>query len=152
MTAQGFLRLQRAGLLPGAEGASHHSGPHCGAQALRPVSSVVVAPGLLSTGSVIVAGTRAARSLSSCDLPGLGTESTSPALAGGFFTAEPPVVWCKQLFFLCRERAPVLRRQPPLALQFCVGDILTAVADNAWMKGVGESLLSGVTQGQTRAC
>ena len=55
----------------------------------RHVSSVVAAPGLQSTGSVVLAqGLSCLRS--TWDLPGPEIESKSLALADGFFTTEPP--------------------------------------------------------------
>ena len=46
------------------------------------VASLVVEPGLQ--------GVRAQRPCGMSDIPGSGIESLSPALAGGFFTTEPP--------------------------------------------------------------
>ena len=68
----------------------------CGARALGMRASVVVARGLSSCGSRALE-----RRLSSCgtwalllcgmwDLPRLGLEPVSPALAGGFLTTVPP--------------------------------------------------------------
>ena len=83
--------------LPCGVGASHCSGFSCrGAQVLGARTSVVVARGLSSCGSWALE-----RRLSSCgaqaellrgmwDLPGLGIEPMSPALAGGFLTTAPP--------------------------------------------------------------
>ena len=76
--------------------ASHCGGFSCsGARALGTQASVAAAHGL-SCGSWALeyrlnsCGTQA--ELLSCmwDLPGWGTESVSPALAGRFFTTEPP--------------------------------------------------------------
>ena len=53
-----------------------------GFQQLRHLDSVVVAPGLLSTGSVVVAHRL------SCPRPGI--EPMSPALSGRLSTTEPP--------------------------------------------------------------
>ena len=47
------------------------------------MGSVVVAPGLWSTA-------KAQLLHSMCDLPRSGVEPVSPALAGGFFSTEPP--------------------------------------------------------------
>ena len=55
----------------------------------RHVNSVVVAPGIQSTGSVVLAqGLSCLRS--TWDLPGPEIKPTSLALADGFFTTEPP--------------------------------------------------------------
>ena len=69
-------------------GASHSSGPPCcGAWARGMRASVVVAPGLWSTGSVAV--TQGLSCPGACGIfPDQG--SMSPALAGGFFTTKPP--------------------------------------------------------------
>ena len=94
----GFLWLRRAGttLCCGAR-ASHCGGfSCCGAQALGAWASVVVACGLSSCGSRALE-----HRLGSCgagawllrgmwDLPGLGLEPMSPALADGFSTTAPP--------------------------------------------------------------
>ena len=56
----------------------------CGLQQLQHMGSLFVAPGLQSTSSMgqLFRGKR--------DLPRSGTEPMPPALAGGFFTTEPP--------------------------------------------------------------
>ena len=65
--------------------ASHCGGLSCcGAQALGVQASVVVACGLSSCGS------QASLLRGMWDLPGLGIEPMSPALAGGFLTTAPP--------------------------------------------------------------
>ena len=52
-------------------------------------ASIAVAPGLWSTGAVVMV--HGLSFSSACvNLPGPGTEPVSPALAGGFFTVEPP--------------------------------------------------------------
>ena len=53
-------------------------------------ASVVMAPRLKSTGSMV--GRHGLRCTETCgwNLPRSGIEPTSPALAGGFFTTEPP--------------------------------------------------------------
>ena len=52
-------------------------------------ASVAAALGLESTGSAVVAlGLRCSEACG--DLPGPGMEPVFPALAGGFFTTEPP--------------------------------------------------------------
>ena len=56
----------------------------CGAWALGARASVVVARGLSSCGA------RAYLLRSMWDLPGLGLEPVSPALAGEFLTSVPP--------------------------------------------------------------
>ena len=53
------------------------------------MGSVVVVPGLWSTGSVVAAHEFSC-STGLWDLPRLGIEPVSPALASGFFTTEPP--------------------------------------------------------------
>ena len=50
--------------------------------------SVAAAPGLWSMGSTLQCVGLVLHSMG--DLPGPGMEPTSPALAGGFFTTEPP--------------------------------------------------------------
>ena len=52
------------------------------------MGSVVVAPRLWSTSSVVVVHGLSCSEI--CGLPGSGIESMSPALAGGFFTTEAP--------------------------------------------------------------
>ena len=52
------------------------------------MGSVVAAPRLWSTSSVLLAYGLSCSEI--CGLPGLGIESMSPALAGGFFTTEVP--------------------------------------------------------------
>ena len=82
----GFLQLWRAGatLRCGAH-ASHFGGfSCCGARALGTQASVVVVHGLSSCGS------RAQLLRGMCDLPGLGIETVSPALASEFLTTAPP--------------------------------------------------------------
>ena len=61
----------------------------CGDRALGHVGSVVAAPGLESTGSVVV-GYKLSWLHGMWDLPSSGIEPVSPTLAGGFFTTEPP--------------------------------------------------------------
>ena len=67
-----------------------------GAQALGARASVVVALGLSSCGSRALecrlnsCGAQAQLLRGMWDLPGPGLNTVSPALAGGFFTAEPP--------------------------------------------------------------
>ena len=56
--------------------------PGLQSRGLRPWASAVAAPGLRSTGSVVVPHGR-------WDLPGSGIEPVSPALAGGSFTTGP---------------------------------------------------------------
>ena len=56
-------------------------------QQLQHVGSVAVAPGLKSTGSKDVAH---GLSYGMGDIPGSGSEPVCPALAGEFFTTEPP--------------------------------------------------------------
>ena len=53
-------------------------------------ASVVMAPRLESTGSMV--GRHGLSCIETCgwNLPRSGIEPTSPALAGGFFTTEPP--------------------------------------------------------------
>ena len=53
----------------------------CGLQELQHVGSVVAAPGIQSSGPVIVVHGLGCM----WDLPGPGIEPMSPALAGGFF-------------------------------------------------------------------
>ena len=68
----------------------------CGARAVGPWASVVVARGLSSCGSRALerrlssCGARASLLHSMWDLPGPGLEPVSPALAGGFSTTVPP--------------------------------------------------------------
>ena len=57
-------------------------------RAQGPGASVVVAPTLSSTGSVVVAHRLLLHGM--WDPPGSGLEPMSPALTGGFFTTEPP--------------------------------------------------------------
>ena len=57
-------------------------------RAQGPGASVVVAPALSSTGSVVVAHRLLLHGM--WDPPGSGLEPMSPALTGGFFTTEPP--------------------------------------------------------------
>ena len=61
----------------------------CGAWALGAQASVVAAPRLWSTGSILVAY-RLCCSTAMWDPPGSRIEAMSPALAGRFFTTEPP--------------------------------------------------------------
>ena len=61
----------------------------CGDRALGHVGSVVAAPSLESTGSVVV-GYKLSWLHGMWDLPSSGIEPVSPTLAGGFFTTEPP--------------------------------------------------------------
>ena len=75
------------------------TGFSCRAQAFKPsafrfqqlwnVGSVVVAPGALRC-RLRSCGPQTQLLHSMWDLPGSGIEPVSPALAGGFFTAEPP--------------------------------------------------------------
>ena len=52
-------------------------------------ASVIVVPGLWSTGSIVVV--HRLSHLEACeDLPGSGIEPMSPALVCGFFATEPP--------------------------------------------------------------
>ena len=60
-----------------------------GLQKLWPMGSVVAAPGLQSTGS-IVCGAWVSLLCGMWDLPGSGIEPMTPALPAGFFTSEPP--------------------------------------------------------------
>ena len=68
----------------------------CRAQALGTWASVVVALGLSSCGLQALqwrlssCGTRASLLCGMWDLPELGIDAVSPALAGGFLTTEPP--------------------------------------------------------------
>ena len=66
------------------------SGFSCGgAWAWGPWASSIVAPSLQSTGSIVAAqGLSCSEAM--WDLPASGIEPASRALAGGFFTAEPP--------------------------------------------------------------
>ena len=65
--------------------------PPEGMRASRGAASLVSAPGLWSTGPVVGANSLShSEAWGPWDLPGSGTELTSPALAGGFFTTEPP--------------------------------------------------------------
>ena len=81
-----------------------HSLQAHGLQKLWCVDSVVVAHGLQSTGSVVVA--RAQLLGGMWDIPGSGIQPVSPALAGIFFTIEPPGkpysfwIFCMELFQL----------------------------------------------------
>ena len=69
--------------------ASRCGGFPCGAQALGRGGSVVVAPRLEGTGSIVVVhGLKLLQGI--WDLPRSGMEIVSPALAGEFFTTEPP--------------------------------------------------------------
>ena len=52
-------------------------------------ASLVAEHGLLTRG-LSSCGARALLLCGMCDLPGAGIEPMSPALAGGFFTTEPP--------------------------------------------------------------
>ena len=82
VAAWALLYLWRAGT-----GAPRCSGfSCCRAWALGTQASSVAAPGLPSTGC----GTRASLPHGMWELPGSGFESESLALAGGFFTTEPP--------------------------------------------------------------
>lgn len=60
-----------------------------GFQELQPTGSVVAAPRLERTGSVIVAA-GASLLQDVCDLPGPGSEPATPVPSGGFFTRHPP--------------------------------------------------------------
>ena len=83
--------LGKRGLLSGCRvRASRGSGfSCCRAQALGARASVVVVPGLWSTGSVVVVH-RFSLPLGIWNLPRSGIKSMSPALAGRVFTTEPP--------------------------------------------------------------
>ena len=60
-----------------------------GFQELQPTGSVVAAPRLERTGSVVVAA-GASLLQDMCDLPGPGIEPATPVPSGGFFTRHPP--------------------------------------------------------------
>ena len=66
-----------------------HGHQACRLQQLWHVGSVVVAPGPQSTGSVVAAH-QAQLLQGTWDFPGPGIKHLFPALAGGFFTNEPP--------------------------------------------------------------
>ena len=71
----------------------------------RMCGSVVLAPGLQSSGSVVVV--HGFLALRMWDLLGPGMDPVSPALTGGFFSTEPPgqppfVYFC--LYFYCLRR------------------------------------------------
>ena len=94
----GFLQLWQAGAtLHCGVRASHCGGfSCCGARALGAWASVVVAFRLSSCGSRALehrlssCGAWASLLCSMWDLPGLGIEPMTPALAGGFLTTAPP--------------------------------------------------------------
>ena len=65
-----------------------HGFPCCRAQALGQRALAVVPPGFQSTCSVVVV--LGPSSVAMWDLPSAGMEPVSPALAGRFFTTEPP--------------------------------------------------------------
>lgn len=60
-----------------------------GFRELQPTGSVVAAPRLERTGSVVV-GDGASLLQDVCDLPGPGSEPATPVPSGGFFTRHPP--------------------------------------------------------------
>ena len=98
LLCMGFLQLQRVGATLGCGARASHCGDFscCQAWALGAWASVVVARGLRSCGSRALGhrlsgwGTPAQLLRGMWDLPGPGLEPISPALAGGFLTAEPP--------------------------------------------------------------
>ena len=61
----------------------------CGLQQLLHVGSVVVAPGLQSTGSIAVVHGLSCSVVCGIGLPQSGIKPVSPALAGRFFTTKP---------------------------------------------------------------
>ena len=84
------LVVKRGAILCCIVQASHGGDlPCCGDRALGHGGSVVAAPGLESTGSVVV-GYKLSWLHGMWDLPSPGIEPVSPTLAGGFFTTEPP--------------------------------------------------------------
>ena len=93
---QAFLQLWRVGTsLCYSAQASHCGGSHVTENKLQGFwASVGVVPRLQSTGSIVVVH-RLSCSAASRRLPGLGIEPVSPALAGRFFTTEPPGKPCK---------------------------------------------------------
>ena len=98
MLCAGFLELWQAGTSLCCSAWGSHCGGFscCGARALGTQASVVVARGLSSCGSRALehrlssSGKWASLLCGMWDLPGLGLEPMSPALAGGFLTTVPP--------------------------------------------------------------
>ena len=62
-------------------------------------TSVVVAPGLENTGSVVVVHELSYLLHGMWDLPGPGISPMYPMLTGGFFTTEPPGKPCFLHFY-----------------------------------------------------
>ena len=100
--------------------ASHCDGfSCCKARAVGASASAVVAPRIYSTGSTVVTH-------GPWDLPGPGLKLMSPALAGGFFTTEPPgklqslslywLVTHTQSFLICCSTLPTTNPIPPETL------------------------------------
>ena len=91
----------------------------CKARAVGASASAVVAPRIYSTGSTVVTH-------GPWDLPGPGLKLMSPALAGGFFTTEPPgklqslslywLVTHTQSFLICCSTLPTTNPIPPETL------------------------------------
>ena len=71
------------------------------------MGSVVGAPGLYSTGSIV-----AWLLCGVWDLPGAGIKPLSPALAGGFFTTEPPGKPSHSILLLSSSAEKVARKPP----------------------------------------
>ena len=92
LTVLGLRCCSGFSLVTGSRAASlvlERSSRACRLQWLQHVGSVVAPPWLWSAGSAVVRPSRSC-SVALWDPPRSGIEPVSPALAGGFFTPEPP--------------------------------------------------------------
>ena len=109
--ARPSLAVVVRGCPSGSAPVSHRTGfSSCQAQALGAHASIVLVGWLsfCSTGAELSPGT--------WDLPGPGIEPVSPALAGGFFTTEPPGKPSALTLFGTRIQAQTLKPKPVATL------------------------------------